>query len=208
MPRLIIRYADDRTSEVEINDPEIVIGRDQNCEVPLEDTLTSRRHARLYRDDRGKYWIQDLTSKNGTLLNGQNIATARIRSGDEIGIGTCLLTLSIDAQAAVVLSDTTSQTTLASASAWGPNQRLDLPQQRLEKLYELNERLTGRFDRDDLLGEVLDICVELLHFERAGIALWREERRQLEWIKIKDLRPPGPGDPPPGQPAAASEFCI
>jgi sigma-B regulation protein RsbU (phosphoserine phosphatase) len=208
MPRLIIRYADDRTSEVQITDPEIVIGRDQNCDVPLEDTLTSRRHARLYRDDRGRYWLQDLASKNGTLLNGKKIATARIRSGDEIGIGTCLLTLSIDDQSAVVLSDATGQTTLATTSAWGADQRLDLPQQRLEKLYELNERLTGRFDRDDLLGEVLDICVELLNFERAGIALWQEERHQLQWIKIKDLRPDPPGCPPPGPSPATDEFCI
>ena len=39
----------------------------------------------------------------------------------------------------------------AATSAWRGEERLDLPRKRLETLYELYERLSSRFDRDDLL---------------------------------------------------------
>lgn len=187
MAFLKIRFPDDHTQEVEITKDELVVGREATCDVHIDDGITSRRHARLYRDSGGQYWLQDLNSKNGILVNDQKIATTRIRNGDRIAIGHCILTLTTD-QPSVVLSDAEPGADFATTSAWGADQQLDLPRQRLEKLYELNERLTGRFDRDDLLNEVLDICAELLRFERAGIAIWPGGGRELQWIKLKDLR--------------------
>lgn len=211
MPLLKIRYPDDRTSELEMTGAEMVIGRDASCDVPLDDEITSRRHARIYRDSNGQYWIQDLHSKNGTLINKNKITTARVRSGDQIDIGNCRLTLTTDEGPSVVLSDAEAGGEFATTSAWPVDQRLDLPRQRLEKLYELNARLTGRFDRDDLLNEVLDICAELLHFERAGIAVWPGEGHQLQWIKLKDIHAGGPtvaGGLEGPQPEQATEFRI
>jgi serine/threonine protein phosphatase PrpC len=208
MARLEICYADGRRSMVEITQPEMIIGRDESCEVTLEDRITSRRHARLYREADGRLLLQDLNSKNGTLVNDHQIAVATpIHKGDRIGIGACRLTLRDDAGPAVVLSEVTPQTQYAG-SAWRADQGFDLPQQRLEMLYELNERLTGRFDRDDLLGEVLDICTESLRFERAGIAVWRGAGHPIEWIKLKDVRSSGSGVPQPGRSDASGEFRI
>jgi len=189
MAKLIVQYADGRTTEHDLCKPEAVIGRDASCDVPLDDTITSRRHARLYRDSTGQYWIQDLRSKNGTLLNQAAVtAASRVRDRDKIGIGACLLTLSSGASPTVVLSDGKTDTAYASTSFWGSDTRLDLPQKRLEKLYELNGRLTGKFDRDDLLSEVLDICIELLRFERSGIAIWKGGTSMPEWVKLKNLK--------------------
>jgi phosphoserine phosphatase RsbU/P len=188
MATLQILYADHRKARrVEIARQELVIGRDATCDVPLEDASTSRRHARLFRDANGAYWIEDLRSKNGTLLNGQPVTTSPVGDGDQITVGGCLLTIVPDTKPGIVLSDGQPETQLA-ASAWGSQQRLDLPQRRLEKLYELNARLTGRFDRDDLLGEVLDICVELLRFERAGVAVWAGDPHSPQWVRLRNLR--------------------
>lgn len=49
-----------------------VIGRDDSCELHLDDPLISRRHAEVsYSEDR--WWITDLGSRNGTLLDQQRV---------------------------------------------------------------------------------------------------------------------------------------
>ena len=186
MVSLRISYPDGRQTVVGLPAHEAVIGRDSTCDVPLDDAITSRRHARLYKDPSGQYWIQDLQSKNNTLVNDKVITASRIRPEDRIGIGACFLTLTPDTKPEVVMSDAATQFT--AASAWGAESRLDLPRRRLEKLYELNARLTGRFNRDDLMGEVLDICKELLRFERCGVAVWAGAPNPPQWVKLLNHR--------------------
>jgi len=63
------------------------IGRDQECEISLSDASVSRRHAQIIRQASG-YYLSDLASSNGTLLNGAPVAEpTRLRPGDVVRIG-------------------------------------------------------------------------------------------------------------------------
>lgn len=63
------------------------VGRDQECEVVLNDTSVSRRHARLAVKGPSVI-VEDLGSKNGTHVNGKRITKpTAIESGDEITFG-------------------------------------------------------------------------------------------------------------------------
>ena len=67
-------------------DDHLVIGRDSECSLVLEDSFASGRHAAIEWDGRG--WIlRDLGSTNGTLLDGHPVSEARLRGGDVIQIG-------------------------------------------------------------------------------------------------------------------------
>ncbi len=69
------------------------IGRDAGNDIALQDEAASARHAKLEADG-GEWWIEDLGSTNGTLVNGARIEKReRLRPGDEIAIGRVALRL-------------------------------------------------------------------------------------------------------------------
>lgn len=65
--RIQILAADQTSRVVVVQKPNMTIGRDPDCELPVEDPKASRRHARLEFDGHG-YRVTDLNSTNGTYL--------------------------------------------------------------------------------------------------------------------------------------------
>ena len=64
------------------------IGRAADCEVRVSpaDTIVSSHHAVISLTQRG-YVVQDLASRNGTMVNGQAVERAPIASGDTVQLG-------------------------------------------------------------------------------------------------------------------------
>ena len=64
------------------------IGRSDRNTIVLEDDLASRNHAMLQRSDTGEFYLTDLGSSNGTLVNGARISVPTIlHAGDRVTIG-------------------------------------------------------------------------------------------------------------------------
>ncbi len=66
------------------------LGRDLSNDIVIADGYASSRHARIERRDNGRFWLIDVGSSNGTLLNGQSVrpnAPAALDPGDVIAIG-------------------------------------------------------------------------------------------------------------------------
>lgn len=75
--------------------PEITMGRDPGCDVPIMDDTVSARHAQLVYHH-GQWWLEDLASTNGTILNSSPITMPTvITSGDEIRCGSTRLGISL-----------------------------------------------------------------------------------------------------------------
>jgi hypothetical protein len=63
------------------------LGRALSNTVVIEDSFASSEHALLSLRN-GRWWLEDLGSRNGTRLNGDQLsAPAIVATGDEIGIG-------------------------------------------------------------------------------------------------------------------------
>jgi pSer/pThr/pTyr-binding forkhead associated (FHA) protein len=67
---------------------EVTVGRGGGCGIVLaDDSYVSTVHARIFRRD-GDVYVEDLGSRNGTLLNGEPITHAEpLRRGDHVQFG-------------------------------------------------------------------------------------------------------------------------
>lgn len=65
---------------------ELIIGRDIDAGVPVDDDSVSRRHCRLVHHE-GDWYAEDLGSTNGTYVGGEPITRERLRDGDLIKVG-------------------------------------------------------------------------------------------------------------------------
>ncbi len=70
---------------------EIILGRDAECDITLEDSKVSRDHAHIYVKNH-TYMLKDSGSTNGTFLNHQKIDGEKpLSSSDQIQMGDCIL---------------------------------------------------------------------------------------------------------------------
>ena len=65
----------------------LTIGRLAECDVMIDDTGASRRHAQIRTTD-GVSTLTDLGSTNGTKVNGRDVQSAQLTDGDSITVGT------------------------------------------------------------------------------------------------------------------------
>jgi pSer/pThr/pTyr-binding forkhead associated (FHA) protein len=71
----------------QLSDPVMIIGREVERPIALPDPSVSRPHAQIMRQPAG-YFISDLDSSNGTLLNGEPLtAPTLLSAGDVLRIG-------------------------------------------------------------------------------------------------------------------------
>ena len=73
MARLIFRDSQGREGTVELSPAETVyVGRGLECAIRTDDGMVSRRHAQ-FRNENGRFVVEDLGSANGVYLNNTRV---------------------------------------------------------------------------------------------------------------------------------------
>lgn len=89
--RLIIRADNEIDSPKVFSSPEVYAGRAPDCDLVFDDPSVSAKHAR-FSYHHNHWWIEDLASTNGTLLNKTKLGVPAILvAGDEIECGSFLI---------------------------------------------------------------------------------------------------------------------
>jgi hypothetical protein len=88
-----------QSRQVPLRQAPTIVGRAPTCQVVIQDPQASRRHAQVALDG-VDYWVEDLKSMNGTLVNGQRVTRRRLVDNDRIAIGKVTLTFRSDGMAA------------------------------------------------------------------------------------------------------------
>ena len=161
----------------------LVVGRALDADLTLSDPFASRRHSRLFRTG-GELFIEDLGSRNGTLVNGQAIQQpTRVGPGDVIKISNSLIRIAAEAAAPVrppepeddfldgtVFRRASDLLDRQSAPAAGEK---DLRRYagRLKILNEVHQALGRSLTLEELLELILDRVFDHLRPDRGAILL-------------------------------------
>ena len=90
MPRLIALFGPRRGLCRDL-DGRLIVGRSLEADLHLLDEKVSREHCALEPGPQG-FTVKDLSSRNGTFLNGQRVeGSVVLKPGDQIGIGETVL---------------------------------------------------------------------------------------------------------------------
>jgi serine phosphatase RsbU (regulator of sigma subunit) len=210
-PWVLITLTDGRVLKSVLTGESQVLGRDPSCDILLDDPSASRRHALLRREGED-FWVEDLGSKNGTLVNDERVHKRRLSHLDEILLGSVEVRfLSGEASGSgsagsgsagsgsagsgsagsgsagsVIVSD--SPIAPSSPSYTTQSASLQLNERRLKVLYDLSDRLTTLRHRKELLEDAMSVCFEHLRFERGAIAVKRPDGRLVDWPVVRNLR--------------------
>ena len=84
--RLSVSISDSMTVEVRLGLKEIRIGRGREADLQLPDRSVSRFHARIYRFG-NRYFLADMSSRNGTHINGKPVTQLPLDDGQTFTIG-------------------------------------------------------------------------------------------------------------------------
>jgi diguanylate cyclase (GGDEF)-like protein len=86
-PHLIVIAGNNVGKYYRLDRPTTYLGRGETCEVQIQDTGVSRKHARVLLDPTGDVWLEDLDSTNGTFVENHRIERRLLRDGDKIQLG-------------------------------------------------------------------------------------------------------------------------
>jgi pSer/pThr/pTyr-binding forkhead associated (FHA) protein len=93
------KLGQDKISQSHFSQNEVMIGRDNNCELSVMDEALSAHHARIIFHH-GQWWLEDLNSTNGTFLNHEKlIVPAVVITGDEFKCGNTFFNIRINLDA-------------------------------------------------------------------------------------------------------------
>src|SRR6266850_2530140 len=100
MPTLMIQLPGLPPVSHVLKDETTTIGRFKGNTIVIEDASISLMHAKITRKD-GQFYLKDLNSTNGTIVNGQPIGEVRLRDQDRVRFAEITTQFVADAEATV-----------------------------------------------------------------------------------------------------------
>ncbi|MEC7567183.1 MAG: ATP-binding protein [Planctomycetota bacterium] len=164
------------------------LGRDSDNHLKLHDSEVSRFHAE-FRIREDEVTLVDLESSNGTYLNGQRIASARVANGDRIQIGKThiifhggVVAVNSDLSAEIQFADQTdvesqiiqsvvSDVPISDAQPADTASDVQSAHSYLQVMYQTAEAVSQTLDIDQLLQRVLNLIFEWVEADRGCIIL-------------------------------------
>lgn len=202
MPRLIVIKGADEGKQFELDGAQTRVGREAGNDIRLHDTEVSRRHAEFRLADGGCV-VADLSSVNGTFVNGRRVPEAVLASGDQIQVGQTVLVYStgtgegaaddladqvnlvsrydLELSGAIVksIADSEGSRLLSrpdeAGTAWLRNALGSL-----RAMYEASQAVSHILDVDQLLERIMDLIFRSVPADRGCVMLREDESGVLE----------------------------
>lgn len=201
-----------RGKRLRISRDRLVIGRHPGCDIVLESAAVSRQHAEVMLSD-GEVWITDLRSRNGTAVNGRQIAERqRLQDGDEIVVGDLRLQFSagpggaagidggaidgdvIEAEGSSELSDNLDDLIVSQVAIERGAEASGRPEATLRAVVDLRRAIGGSLALDEVLPRLLGGLLAIFPQAARGFAFLPDSVSERLVLRARQFR----GRPPSG----------
>ena len=182
---------------------EMVMGRDADNTVRLEDPWISAHHCKI-TEQNGHYILSDLENHAGTFVNGIPVKQRELKSGDEVAIGNSIFVFREErpvSSASSVLHMDEEEAPNAQAVELAPGELLNLtpealaglaPTERmgrnLKALLQISRAIGSLRDEESLPWQLLGMIFDVIPAERGAILLLEENssevRSQVAWDRV------------------------
>jgi phosphoserine phosphatase RsbU/P len=201
MASLLVLKGSNPGQRIELTEDTVVLGRNPDCQVPIGGTAVSRNHAQILRIQ-GKYYIEDLKSRNGTFVNNEQV-TNRLALNENDRIKICDFLCTFHEQAAKPLppelspeepeppEDPAASTVEASLSHASSNLLLESqPKEKVKALLEISNNLSKTLELDPLLPKIVDSLFQVFKQADRGFIILRDESGKKLIPKVFKARRP------------------
>ncbi|MEM7678883.1 MAG: GAF domain-containing protein, partial [Myxococcota bacterium] len=154
---------------IELTQGEITIGRADTADISVRDETLSRRHALLTLNDEDMAVVEDLGSRNGTLVNGELIiAPTELRSGDVVLLGDVYITYRAEASDNMQQTYAADPTVHRSVSLNNATQQWQsgAHEMRLQILLRVTEELVRPAPTRQMFERVTELAISLIDADR------------------------------------------
>jgi serine phosphatase RsbU (regulator of sigma subunit) len=173
MATLVILQGQNAGQQFALRQECAVIGRSPTAAISLPSQVLSRRHAQIWCED-GTYFVEDLNSVNGTILNGRRITEAEpLADGDQLTLCDYLLRFHADKPAEgleAILDQVEAR--VSNAALFAEN-----PEQKLQTILLLAQNLGQTLDLEPLLNKLLQNLLQLVPLADRGLVVLCEGNR-------------------------------
>ena len=201
----------------ELQQARTVLGRHPSCQVLLDNESVSRHHAQIL-ESHGHFFLEDLKSRNGTLVNGKAIEQpTELCQNDAITLcdyvflfqeqlpeelSSAIETLAIDevtdSDSSRVFAvgvepidespDTSSIVSKLSVISSGRDRMAADPEAKLQAILEISKSLGQVLELDAVLAHILDGLFEIFPQVKEGFVLLNDPESQQPVIKATRTR--------------------
>jgi serine phosphatase RsbU (regulator of sigma subunit) len=174
--RLVVREGPESGREYLLSGNRAVIGRDPGVDVSLRSKAISRHHAQI-ACVHGDYFVEDLGSTNGTLLNGKRVDRRMpLAAKDRLRVGEFILEFTLPPAVNLREADLVIREQVEANPA---NQDLYAlhPAEKLRVVLEITHALASSLEVQPLLDNLLGQLLRLFPKADRGLILLFEEGR-------------------------------
>ena len=185
-----------------LTETRLVIGRMPGLQLTLDHHTVSRRHAELYCDPFARWWVRDLGSTNGTLVNDERITERVLQPGDWIRIGDYVLSFHVDPQSSNRSSNEPRAVNIdedkpTAIRKLGEFEAPRLAAKHLFTLMDLSRRLIGIEDPSERLHVLCQLIIREDFHGNLALALRLRKGGALTMLSGPHRPPHAASDDPP-----------
>ncbi len=167
-----------RRRELEVTRSPFRIGRLPDCDLSLRDSRVSRNHAQILLED-GKYFIEDLESRHGLIINGKKAKRHELRPADCVEFG------SEDSYKVFVGEEPAFSAPLMEKVAAMPTAKGPGNLGQLSAVLDVALALQSSLAVEDVLDAAVDAALVVTQAER-GFLMLRQDDGELQTKVARD----------------------